>query len=412
MAKRTKARAHGTGSIWPEKRTGGEVWIGQVRVDGRQYQRTLGRKRKNGAKDGLTRGMAERALRDVRDEIEKEADEDASRAKDQELLLSAVAEDHFIDLETVDGRKAWTVADYRQTLATHLLPFFGDVPLPAITTEKVNAFIRHQLKQGNSRKRGHGLNASTVANHVNILSGIYRSAIRRGLVDLNPVAAARKPRVSKADKDLAFLTIEDVEALIRAAPPTDLGRTDAAIFLTAAMTGLRRGELVALRWRDVDWVASKIRVRGSRRRGLTSDPKSETSKRAVPMASRVAGELDRQFKRSAYQGDDDLVFCNPQTGRHLDPDALSGRFRAARDRAGLPKVRFHDLRHTFGTLMAASGVDVLKIKHWMGHADIQTTLIYMHYAPTPDESAMVDRAFASRSETTPNPTQMTVTANG
>ena len=62
-------------------------------------------------------------------------------------------------------------------------------------------------------------------------------------------------------------------------------------------------------------------------------------------------------------------------------------------------MRFHDLRHTFGTLMAASGADVLKIKHWMGHADIQTTMIYMHYAPAPDESAMVDRAFAPNGST-------------
>ena len=64
----------------------------------------------------------------------------------------------------------------------------------------------------------------------------------------------------------------------------------------------------------------------------------------------------------------------------------------------MPQVRFHDLRHTFGTLMAASGVDVLKIKHWMGHEDIETTMVYTHYAPGADESAMVDRAFAPTSD--------------
>lgn len=390
-----KKRAHGTGSIWMERRTGYEVWIGQVRIDGKQYQRTLGRRRSNGAKDGLTRAMAERALRDVRAAIEDEVADEAVQVAAQKVRLSVVAEEHFIDLETMDGRKPWTVADYRQMLKTHLLPYFGDAPLDEITTDRVEAFIRHQLTEGSLRKEGAGLNSSTVANHVNVLGAIFRSAMRRGLVESNPVADAKKPRVAKTDKDLRFLTLEEVEALMRAVPDSSLGRTDAAIYLTAAMTGLRRGEIVALRWRDVDWVAGKIRVLGSRRRGLTSGPKSETSKRAVPMATRIAAELDRHFKRSSFTGDDDLVFGNPETGRHLDPDALSSRFRDARDRAGLRKVRFHDLRHTFGTLMAASGADVLKIKHWMGHADIQTTMIYMHYAPTPDESAMVDRAFAA-----------------
>lgn len=394
MARTAKTRAHGTGSIWAERRTGYEVWIGQVRVNGRQYQRTLGRKRKNGSKNGLTRGMAERVLRDVRSTIEEEVSEQKAQVEDAKTLISTVAEQHFAELELVDGRRCWTVADYRQILEMHLLPYFGDIPLGTITTQEVEAFIRHQLEQGNRRKRGQGLHSSTVANHANVFGAIFRFAMRRGLVNTNPVAAAKKPRGSKTRKDIQFLTVEQVERLVRSTPDTDLGRTDAAIFLTAAMTGLRRGELVALRWRDVDWVAGRVRVRGSRRRGLTTEPKSESSNRATPMAARVAGELDRHFKRSRFTDADDPVFCNPETGQHLDPDAVSKRYTTVRDEAALPKVTFHDLRHTFGTLMAASGADILKIQYWMGHSDIQTTRIYMHYAPGADESAMVDRAFA------------------
>lgn len=400
-------RAHGTGSIWVEKRVRGDVWVGQVRVGGKQYQRTLGKTRTSATRSGLTRTQAEKELRVVRERIEAEVAAEASRRPGSEVRLSRLAEIHFNELEQVEGRKIFTVADYRMILDGHLIPYFGDVRMDEVTTQDVEAFIQRQLTEGSRRRKGEGLKPSTVLNHVNVLGAIFRTAVRKGIVPTNPVTSAKKPRVGKDDEDLRFLSVEEVEALIRATPDTDLGRVDAAIYLTAAMTGLRRGEIIALRWRDVDWVAGKVRVRASRRRGLTTSPKTQTSKRAVPMSSRVAGALDRLFQRSRYQHEDDPVFCNPETGRHIDPDALTSRFKTSRDAAGLPPIRFHDLRHTFGTLMAASGVDILKIKHWMGHADVQTTMIYTHYAPAADESAMIDRAFeAGQSDL------LTVTNNG
>src|SRR5262245_63038755 len=120
------------------------------------------------------------------------------------------------------------------------------------------------------------------------------------------------------------------------------------------MSGLRRGELLALRWQDIDWSAGLIRVRRSYTRGEFGTPKSRRSSRAVPMADRLAGELDRHHKRSRFQADDDLVFCHPALGTVLDPSKLRKRFVDAVSRAGLRATRFHDLRHTFGTRMAAA----------------------------------------------------------
>jgi integrase len=125
----------------------------------------------------------------------------------------------------------------------------------------------------------------------------------------------------------------------------DLWRVDLAMYLTAAMTGLRQGELLALRWRDVDWSARKLRVSGGMRNGKRRAPKSATSSRAVPMADKVGGALDRLFQASAYQGDDDLVFGHPHTGRPLDRSQVSKRFERSLERAGVREVRFHDLRH-------------------------------------------------------------------
>ena len=136
-----------------------------------------------------------------------------------------------------------------------------------------------------------------------------------------------------------------------------LGPVLRVVILTAAMTGLRQSELLGLRWRDVDWAAQRIRVRNTFVRGEHStDGKSDLStRRSVPMADRLAGELDRWSKRTEYRGDDDLVFAHPQTGSPLDRSKVSKRFKAACRAAGVREVKFHDLRHTFATRLAASG---------------------------------------------------------
>ena len=130
-----------------------------------------------------------------------------------------------------------------------------------------------------------------------------------------------------------------------------------SLYRTAAMTGLRQGELIALRWRDVDWPSSRIRVRQNYVLGEFGTPQSKRSTRSVPMADAVAAELDRLFKASRWQGDDDLVFAHPHTGQPLYKPGVLRRMRKALKAAGLDEShRFHDLRHTFGTRMAAAGV--------------------------------------------------------
>src|SRR5918999_192027 len=115
--------------------------------------------------------------------------------------------------------------------------------------------------------------------------------------------------------------------------------------------GLRRGELVALRWRDVDFTAGRVRVCGSYAGAALTAPKSGRV-RSVPLAPDVATALARLANRDRWSGDDDLVFPGV-TGTYLDASALSRRYKAAIQRAALRPLRFHDLRHTFGTRMIA-----------------------------------------------------------
>jgi integrase len=180
---------------------------------------------------------------------------------------------------------------------------------------------------------------------------------------------------------------EEVWALVRSA----CSDQDAAVYLTAAFTGLRRGELLALRWRDVDFAGSAIRVRASYAGGALTTPKSGKL-RSVPMAPDVAQALAMRSRRNLFTAEDDLVFCG-ESGSYLDGSALRRRYTRALRRAGLRPLRFHDLRHTFGTRMIAKA-DIRRVQEWMGHADVQTTMRYLHYAPREGDARLVAEAFA------------------
>jgi integrase len=164
---------------------------------------------------------------------------------------------------------------------------------------------------------------------------------------------------------------------------------------------MRRGEVLAMRWRDVDWDAGLIRVRRTYTRGQFGTPKTRRSSRAVPLADRLSNELRTHHERSAYQGELDLVFCHPRSGRVLDPSRMRRRFQDAARRAGLRPVRFHDLRHTFGTRMAAAGAPLRAIQEWLGHSDYRTTSIYADYAPDLSRGAhWAARAFPPTDDST------------
>ncbi|MEO6857085.1 MAG: site-specific integrase [Solirubrobacteraceae bacterium] len=198
------------------------------------------------------------------------------------------------------------------------------------------------------------------------MHGIFQRARKVWGLPGNPVAEVEKPPLSRGS-DIEVFSPEEVWALVR----TAASEQDAAIFLTAAFTGLRRGELIALHWRDVDFAGSVIRVRASYVEGVLSSPKSGRV-RSVPMAPDVAGALAKLGRRERFIGDDDLVFAG-ERGSCLDASVLRRRYDAAVQRAGLRKLRFHDLRRTFGTRMIGKA-DIRRVQEWMGHADIETTM--------------------------------------
>ena len=374
MARRSK----GTGSLSTRKDARSVAsWYGQWWVGGRRATRALGRKREPGTRLGLTRAQAER-------ELQRLIDRDLSVPLQREFTVREAGE-RLIDHLDALGRKRSTLGDYESFLRVHLAPYFGETVLERIGRAEVEGFVAAKRREGKATK--------SVLNYLGLLHSIFAYAERRGLARGNPVKLVDKPRPGGADPDIRFLDEAELDALIAAVPDDARGPMERSLYIGAAMTGLRQGELLGLRWRDIDWSAGRVRVRQSYVRGEFGTPKSKRSSRSVPLADRVAGEFDRHFKRSAYQQDDDLVFCHPQTGKPLDRSRLTKRFKAAARRAGIRDVRFHDLRHTFGTRMAGAGVPLRTLQEWMGHRDFKTTLIYADYQPSAGEAELVERAF-------------------
>ena len=180
---------------------------------------------------------------------------------------------------------------------------------------------------------------------------------------------------------------EEVWALVRAAG----SELDGAIYPDGGVHGARGwASCWRLRWRDVDFTGSPSACGRATTAGALTTPKSGKV-RAVPMAPDVATALARLGRREAWVGEDDLVFAG-EAGSYLDGSALRRRYKEASSARTLRPLRFHDLRHTFGTRMIAKA-DIRRVQEWMGHADIQTTMRYLHYAPRAEDAALVAEAF-------------------
>ena len=391
--------ARPSGFVFRLEKARGASWWAKYRLpDGTQVKRKIGpvwTGRGRPAEGHFTKRLAEDWLHDRLEEVrrsEMAASAVGSPVLAREAGVAAVAASvTFADAaveylrfaEQDRGCKPSTVRQYRNAIKVHLLPVFGDMKLEDVTMQEIERWragmssVRQQRELSNKTKN----------NLLVLMHAIFRRAVKLYGLPANPVANVDRFRV-RSSGDIQVFSPEEVWALVRAAK----SEADAAIFLTAAFTGLRRGELLGLRWRDVDFAGSTIRVRASYAAGKLTTPKSGKV-RAVPMAPDVANALAKLGGRERYTGDDDFVFAG-EAGLPLDGDALSGRYRDALARAELRPLRFHDLRHTFGTRMIAKA-DIRRVQEWMGHADVQTTMKYLHYAPREEDAELVAEAFGA-----------------
>jgi integrase len=364
-----------SGFVFRVERARGPQWYAKWREPGgRQVKRRIGpawTSRGRAAPGFFTRRIAEDWLRATLSEL----DDAAASGAHLSVTFAEAAREWLRYVEEDRAVKATTLRDYRSGLEHHLLPAFGDRRLVSITASELERW-RSTLQLSPRTK-----NKLMIA-----VGGIYRRAARVYGIAVNPAAQVERLR-ERRQSDIDVFSPEEVWALVRAAADEQ----DGVIFLAAAFTGLRRGELIALRWRDVDFAGAAIRVRASYSMGHLTSPKSGKV-RAVPLAPDVATALARLADRGSSTGHDDLVFVG-EFGSYVDGSALRRRYLDALQRAGLRRLRFHDLRHTFGTRVIAKA-DIVRVQEWMGHADIQTTRRYLHFRPQHDDAAIVAEAFA------------------
>jgi integrase len=282
-------------------------------------------------------------------------------------------------VEHVRQREASTVGDYRSVIDGYLLAQFGERRLESITADDIDAYKERLIAEGRLSNR-------TIVRHLTVLHGIFRRAARVWGLSGNPASAdlVERPPL-RYSGEFALLSPNEVIALANAADPPQ----DGALYITAAFTGLRQGELLALRWRDVDWALQRIQVRRNYTNRQEKSPKSGRV-RSAPMVDEVTVALDALSRREHFTRPADLVFCS-DTGDHLDSWALRRRFYAALERAGLRRVHFHDLRHCFASL-AVRKLPLSTVQGYLGHAHISTTMRYVHHAPAAQDVSLLSEA--------------------
>jgi integrase len=263
----------------------GPVWYAKYRLpDGRQVKRKVGpawADRGRPPAGYVTKRIAEAWLRDVLDEARRGRLPGQVRTG---VTFADAAAEWLRFVKHDRKRKPSTLEGYRAIVRAHLLPEFGHVPLESITPRMIEQWAERIDRSASTRRLA-----------LVLIHGVFKRAMKVWQLSTNPAAGVEKPSLSRTG-DLEVFSPEEVWALVRAAATEQ----DAAIFLTAAFTGLRRGELLALRWRDVDFGSSVIRVRASYASGAIISPKSGKV-RSVPMAPDVAAALGAARRAGGFR---------------------------------------------------------------------------------------------------------------
>lgn len=296
-----------------------------------------------------------------------------------------------------------TFERYEGIVRNHLIPALGSVPLARLQPLHIQEYYSRALQSGRLDRRPGNLSPTTVLHHHRVLKEALGQAVKWQVIPRNPADAVEPPR--PAAKELRVLTAEQVDRLLEVAKGTPLSMA----ILLAVATGMRRGEILALRWQDVDLEAGTISVRRAleqTKAGLRfKEPKTAGSRRVVVLPAFAVEALRRHRVVQAEQRlragpaweDHDLVVTTA-TGRPL-VNNLRRDFRALLASAGLPPVRFHDLRHSHATWLLAQGVHPKVVSERLGHSQVGITLnIYSHVLPAMQREAAekLDRLFAGR----------------
>src|SRR5215213_6334139 len=377
---KTKQSGNGTGTVYPRRNKEGKItgYRGSYfTADGRR--RYVSGKNKTEAQRTLRRAMA---------------DADRGLVFDADNLKVGEYLDRWLADSVSDTVKATTFERYEQIMRLHLKPALGRVKLKALTPAHVRGLYREKLEAGSS--------ARTVRYIHTTLHKALKQAVMDGLIPRNATEAVKPPQQTR--EEMCPLTPEQAKLLLQAAH--EAGDRLEALYVLAIHTGLRQGELLGLKWDDVDLETGSLQVRHTlaitKSGPVFTFPKTTGSRRSVKLTSNATEALKSHLKRQLAEIDrvgslwseNGLIFAS-ETGEPLDRRAVTKlKFKPLLKQAGLPEIRFHDLRHTCATLLLTRNVNPKIVSEMLGHASIAITLdTYSHVLPN-----MRDQAAAAMEE--------------
>ena len=368
-----KKRANGEGSIRKRKdgRWEGRYTAGHDPATGKQIFKNVLGKTQSEVKDKLKKALVEAGQIDF--------------TKSGKYTVGTWMDEWFENVAKIKVRPS-SHQTYRGYIDNHIKPSIGNIPLEKLTTMDLQRLYRTLLTKGRverieAENQPSGLSAKTVRNINQVISSALDLAVAQKIIPSTPTDACELPKVEH--REMQTIPEEQLQAFLAEARATGVYE----MYYIELATSLRRGELLGLKWQDIDWKNGIIKVRRQIARvdgQIVEAPlKTKNSYRTVTISPQAIDVLKQQRAKTH----DQYVFPSPNGGP-ISPDSVNNMLKRVLARAGIPKVRFHDLRHTFATIALQNGVDIKTVSGMLGHFSAGFTLdTYAHVTTAAQKEA-------------------------
>jgi integrase len=357
-------------SVYPRKTKSGRSWMIDFQyID--PCTKTVRRHRK------IAKGVANKREACIRERELREALETPPPPPEQQAKDARFGDfaGHWLTIKETD-LKPTARRGYEQILRVHLVPWFAGKRIREITVEDIQHYKRAKL-----RTEDKGLAPKTVNNHLGVLSSLMEDAVAWRYAPANPVKSVKKCLPDRTAEDFLFWTADESEHFLEAVK--QIRPRWLPFYTTALRTGLRLGELAALRWENIDFERNRIRVKASisdNKKGLPKNDKFRTISMS-PHLRVILAEL-----KLASGGKGRVFVCDK--GGVLNSNRVKTSFQRCAKAAGVPRIRIHDLRHSFASQLVNFNTSIYKVQKLLGHADVKTTMRYAHLSPEAEDDAV------------------------